>query len=87
MTKTFNLDKFLTHRQAQVEAINFSFSDMRTGERKQGTFYYLIADTKPLEEIQKYGYQVQFVKDNTIAKGTVDLAELFGKFVNEGGLE
>ena len=83
----FEFDKFLSDYGMSVEAINFTVTDMRTGKKERGTFYYPSLDNKSLENLCKYGYRVEEIGERTKASGKINLAGLFGRFVEEGGLE
>ena len=83
----FDFKKFTSEYQIQVEAINFKVTDLRTGEKQIGCFFYPKIDCKSLEKLSKYGYEVEEIGENTKATGWINLGELFAKFVEEGGLE
>ena len=83
----FEFDKFLSDYGMSVEAINFTVTDMRTGKKERGTFYYPSLSNKSLENLSKYGYHIEEIGERTKASGEINLARLFGKFIEEGGLE
>ena len=83
----FEFDKFLSDYEMSVEAINFTVTDMRTGKKERGTFYYPSLGSKSLENLSKYGYHIEEIGERTKASGKINLAGLFGKFIEEGGLE
>lgn len=83
----FEMSKFMSEYQMTIEAINFKGTDLRTGQKIIGTFYYPRLDGKTLENLCKYGFHIEEIGESTRAVGTVNLAEIFGNFVEEGGLE
>ena len=83
----FEFEKFLKEQKMRVEAINFTFTDLRTGKKEIGTFYFPSFDAKSLEALSKYGYKIDEIGDRTLASGTINLAVLFANFVGQGGLE
>ena len=83
----FDIKKFNAESRLQVVAINYKITDLRTGEKQICCFYYPNFACKSLEDIRKYGFQIDELGENTKASGSIDLGELFARFTKEGGLE
>lgn len=83
----FEYDKFLKEQKLDVDAVTFTVTDLRTGKKEIGTFYYPTFDQKGLEALCKYGYKIEEIGDRTKASGTINLAGLFANFVGQGGLQ
>ena len=83
----FDLDKFLSEAEVEIEAINFKITDRRTGLTESRTFFYPTFEPRSLTMINGYGYDVEMIGDRAIAKGKLSLGLLWGEFVEKGGLE
>ena len=83
----FDLDEFLSKMNVRIKAVTFQITDERTGVKSMRTFYFPELERRSLEGISKYGFSVTEIGYTTEASGNLNLAELFGKFAEEGGLK
>ena len=82
----FDLEKFLTTTDYEVNATDITFKDMRSGETMRRTIYRpgnTVAFQKLANELRDYGYQLINIGDPGNIPGKMNWSEIFGKFIQQ----